>query len=64
MKELIVTSNRIVKQITSERYGLDKKIQQDMLGSFVRHGLTQTEAESETLVQMLVSNAICSFTPS
>jgi hypothetical protein len=43
---------RIAKQVTAERFGPDKKVQKDMLGSFVAHGLTQKEAESEILLQM------------
>jgi len=42
----------VAKQIVGERFGPDKKEIQDMLGSFVAHGLTQTEAESESLLQM------------
>lgn len=42
----------ISKQIVGERFGPGKKEHADMLGSFVRHGLTQEEAESETIVQM------------
>jgi len=42
----------VAKQIVGERFGPDKKVKQDMLGSFVAHGLTQTEAESESLLQM------------
>jgi hypothetical protein len=37
-----------------ERFGPNKKEAADMLGSFVRHGLTQEEAESETVLQMQV----------
>jgi hypothetical protein len=42
----------ITKQVVSERFGLDGKDKPDMLGSFIRHGLTQDEAESETILQM------------
>lgn len=44
----------IAKQVASERFGPRKKAQPDMLGSFVAHGLTQREAESEILMQMSV----------
>ena len=44
----------IAKQVVAKRFGPDKKVQPDMLGSFIAHGLTQSEAESETLVQMFV----------
>lgn len=43
---------RIAKEMVGERFGPDKKIRQDMLGSFVKHGLTQEELESETMIQM------------
>jgi hypothetical protein len=50
--KLIYPTFRLAKQVAAERYGPDKKVNDDMLGSFVRHGLTQKEAESETLLQM------------
>jgi cytochrome P450 len=37
----------------AERYGDNPKVEHDMLGSFVKHGLTQEEAESEAMVQVL-----------
>ncbi|RDW68159.1 hypothetical protein BP6252_09555 [Coleophoma cylindrospora] len=46
----------IAKQVVGERFGPNKKSQRDMLGSFIRHGLTQKEAESETLVQILAGS--------
>lgn len=48
----LLNSSRITKQVVGERFGPDKKTQQDMLGSFIRHGLTQEEVESETILQM------------
>jgi hypothetical protein len=42
----------IAKEVVASRYGAEKETQQDMLGSFIRHGITQAEAESECLVQM------------
>lgn len=47
----------IAKQVVGQRFGPDKVVQPDMLGSFVAHGLTQSEAESETLVQMCVPSS-------
>lgn len=44
----------IAKRAVGERYALDAKDRRDMLGSFVRHGLEQKEAEAESLVQMCV----------
>lgn len=40
------------KSVAAERFGTDKKVQRDMLGSFVAHGLSQKQAESEILLQM------------
>lgn len=45
---------RITKKVSAERYGAEKKVKKDMLGSFVNHGLTEEEAESETLIQVFV----------
>ncbi|KAH7346262.1 cytochrome P450 [Rhexocercosporidium sp. MPI-PUGE-AT-0058] len=44
----------IAKEIVGERFGPDAKVQNDMLGSFVRHGLTLAETESEALLQIMV----------
>lgn len=38
------------------RYGPDKKENWDMLGSFVRHGLTQEEAEAEAVLQIFAGS--------
>ncbi|KDN62705.1 putative cytochrome P450 [Colletotrichum sublineola] len=46
----------IVKQVAAERFGPNKKIKKDMLGSFVAHGLTQEEASSEILMQILAGS--------
>ena len=48
----LADSHRIANEIASERFGPNKKVRRDMLGSFVAHGLTQDEAESEILLQM------------
>lgn len=37
----------------AERFGTDAKHVEDMLGSFIRHGLTQQECEVEALLQIL-----------
>ncbi|EFQ29169.1 pisatin demethylase [Colletotrichum graminicola] len=42
----------IAKKQAAERFGPDKTVQRDMLGSFVAHGLTQEEVESEIILQM------------
>jgi len=46
----------IAKEVVGERFGPNKIEQRDMLGSFVRHGLRQREAESETLMQILAGS--------
>ncbi|KEZ40403.1 hypothetical protein SAPIO_CDS8267 [Scedosporium apiospermum] len=46
----------ICKEKAAERFGPDRQEQRDMLGSFVRHGLTQREAQSETLLQILAGS--------
>lgn len=46
----------IAKQVAAERFGPDRKVQKDMLGSFVARGLTQDEAESEILMQLLAGS--------
>ncbi|KAK5652815.1 hypothetical protein OQA88_9481 [Cercophora sp. LCS_1] len=46
----------IAKEKAAERFGPDRKIQSDMLGSFVRHGLTQVEAEAEILLQIIAGS--------
>lgn len=43
---------RIAKAVAAERFGKNRKVQNDMLGSFVAHGLNQSEAESEILLQI------------
>ncbi|KAK4464777.1 cytochrome P450 monooxygenase mpaDE [Cladorrhinum samala] len=46
----------IARKQASERYGPNKKVNNDMLGSFVNHGLTPKEAESEIIVQTLAGS--------
>ncbi|KAK1996445.1 cytochrome P450 [Colletotrichum falcatum] len=46
----------IAKKVAAERFGPNKKVQKDMLGSFVARGLTQAEAESEILMQLLAGS--------
>lgn len=50
--QLTELPNRIAKEVVAERYGSEKVSKCDMLGSFVANGLSQTEAEPESLVQM------------
>jgi len=46
---------RIAQKKVAERFATDdgtKVVKSDMLQSFIRHGLTQREAVSETLIQV------------
>jgi hypothetical protein len=42
----------VAKEVAGERFGPDAKVRNDMLGSFVRHGLTEAETASEALLSM------------
>ncbi|QUC21642.1 uncharacterized protein UV8b_05885 [Ustilaginoidea virens] len=42
----------IAKRVAAERYGPGKKVQRDMVGSFVAHGLTQAQTSSEIATQI------------
>ncbi|KAI6784042.1 uncharacterized protein J7T54_004588 [Emericellopsis cladophorae] len=44
------------KRVVAERFGEKKVDKPDMLGSFVRHGLDQREAEAESLVQIIAGS--------
>ncbi|GFG26524.1 pisatin demethylase [Aspergillus udagawae] len=44
------------KEVVSERFGPNKIVRKDMLGSFIAHGMTQDEANSETLVQIVAGS--------
>ncbi len=43
---------QIAHQAVSERFQPDVAPRNDMLGSFLRHGLTQAQAESEITVSL------------
>ncbi|KAK3903682.1 Pisatin demethylase [Staphylotrichum tortipilum] len=44
------------ERIVGKRFTPDAKDQQDMLGSFIRHGLTQRQCETEALVQIIAGS--------
>ncbi|OLN97575.1 Pisatin demethylase 4 [Colletotrichum chlorophyti] len=47
----------VAKKVVAERLKSDKTLKwRDMLGSFLAHGLTQEEAEGETLVQIIAGS--------
>lgn len=46
----------IGKKVVAERFGPNKKVKQDMIGSLIAHGLTQREVQSETLLQIVAGS--------
>ncbi|KAL4877399.1 cytochrome P450 [Aspergillus karnatakaensis] len=46
----------VAKRIVAARFGPDKKERRDMLGSFIAHGLTQEEAQQETVLQIFAGS--------
>jgi cytochrome P450 len=46
----------VAKRIVAERFGPQALPQPDMLGSFIRHGLTQEEAAGEALLQIVAGS--------
>src|SRR5437762_13006302 len=59
-------SSRVAQRVVAERFKPDSKDRPDMLGSFLRHGLTQPQAEAESLIQMYGKHLvlICNFSSS
>jgi hypothetical protein len=49
---LVLPLSRMAKVVSAERYGENKKERRDMLGSFVRHGLTEREMRTEIILQL------------
>ncbi|KAJ9611407.1 hypothetical protein H2200_004591 [Cladophialophora chaetospira] len=43
----------VARRVVNERYAPDAKVKEDMLGSFIKHGLTRDEAENEAVLQLL-----------
>ena len=41
----------VAKSVAGERFGKGKVVKEDMLGSFVKHGMNQAQTESEALLQ-------------
>ncbi|CZT12580.1 related to pisatin demethylase (cytochrome P450) [Rhynchosporium agropyri] len=46
----------ITNGVVAKRFGPNKIVEKDMLGSFIAHGLTQDQAESETVLQILAGS--------
>ncbi|KAK4167943.1 cytochrome P450 [Cladorrhinum sp. PSN259] len=47
---------KIARDKSAERFGPSAKLKNDMLGSFVKHGLTQNEANNEIVIQILAGS--------
>ncbi|KAL8921692.1 MAG: hypothetical protein Q9208_005621 [Pyrenodesmia sp. 3 TL-2023] len=46
----------IAKQMVARRFGAGKEIKEDMLGSYVKHGLSQREAETEAVLNIMAGS--------
>ncbi|KAI2638910.1 cytochrome P450 [Hypomontagnella submonticulosa] len=55
-KEGIGKMMAVAQEVAAERYGPNAKDEQDMLGSFVRHGLPRRQCESEILFQIVAGS--------
>jgi cytochrome P450 len=53
---ITVSIHRLAKNVVAERFGPEKVENHDMLGSFIRRGLTQTEAQVEAVTQIVAGN--------
>lgn len=52
----LIIRTSVAKKLVGDRYGPDAKSHPDMLGSFIRHGLTQEEASGEALLQVVAGS--------
>jgi cytochrome P450 len=46
----------VARKVVAERFASESKPKSDMLGSFIRHGLTPEEASSEALLQIIAGS--------
>ncbi|KAI1092659.1 cytochrome P450 [Rostrohypoxylon terebratum] len=46
----------VAQQVAGERFGPDAKDRKDMLGSFVRHGVSRRQCESEIIFQIIAGS--------
>ncbi|OHE98404.1 cytochrome P450 [Colletotrichum orchidophilum] len=46
----------VAKEVVARRFGADAKEEPDMLGAFVRHGVRQSECETEVLFQIIAGS--------
>ncbi|OAA46517.1 benzoate 4-monooxygenase cytochrome P450 [Beauveria brongniartii RCEF 3172] len=47
---------KTAERVVAERYGANALLNRDMLGSFVKHGFSQKDAETEALIQIIVGS--------
>lgn len=50
-----LTDYSVAQKVVEERFGPNKVVKDDMLGSFIRNGLDKRQAEAELLATMFVS---------
>jgi hypothetical protein len=46
---------RVAREIISKRFGEGAEVRQDMIGSFIKNGLSLQECADESLIQMYAS---------
>ncbi|KAL0777439.1 hypothetical protein CaCOL14_006957 [Colletotrichum acutatum] len=46
----------VAKEVVGRRFGTDAKEEPDMLGAFIRHGVSQSECETEVLFQIIAGS--------
>ncbi|KAK1676158.1 cytochrome P450 [Colletotrichum godetiae] len=46
----------VAKEVVGQRFGADAKERPDMLGAFIRHGVSQSECETEVLFQIVAGS--------
>lgn len=47
---------KTAEKVVAERYGANPLVKRDMLGSFVKHGFSQKDAETEALIQIIAGS--------
>ena len=47
-----VEPHRVAREIISKRFGEGAEVRQDMIGSFIAHGMSLQECADESLIQM------------
>lgn len=47
---------RVAEKVVDQRFGADKEVKKDMLGAFVRNGVSQRQCETEVLFQIIAGS--------